>query len=116
MIKTRKIILNEDTGAYEGVYGKGDGNWCYGIEALATILACRVRTVRGEILNHADVGVQWFSGKPKEFIDDQVRSTLLKDGRVYRISQFTSQIDLQNRQYNATIVLDTTEGLLEMSI
>lgn len=116
MLKTRKYILTEN-GAYQGVYGRGDGNWVYGGEALAVILTHKLLSVRGEILNHADFGITWFKQSDyKQTFDTQIRQMVLADERVISILDFNSNLDLQNREYRAKLLANTTEGLLQLAI
>lgn len=53
MLKTRRVVINAD-GNYVGVYGQGDGNWCYNAEALTTILRGKCLTVAKGVASHSE--------------------------------------------------------------
>lgn len=119
MLKVRKIIKNTD-GAYEGVFGRGTANFIYGGEALAQILTHQILTLRGELKNQTDFGVSWFSNEnanqQKVLLDTQIKNILNNNIHVSNILSFSSNYNLQTNTYNATIKVETTDGMLELSI
>lgn len=119
MLKARKIIKNSD-GTYSGVFGQGSANFVYGAEALAQILTHQILTLRGELKNQTSFGVNWFNNQnatqQKVLLDTQIKNMLNDNIYVSNILSFNSNYNLQNNTYNATIKVETTDGMLELSI
>lgn len=125
MLKTRKInrIIEADTshyGNYQGIYGQGDSNFIYGADALAQILTHQILSIRGEITNKTDFGVDWFSrnagDNQKVVLDTQIREILLKNPYVRSILTFVSNYNANSNSYTLNFTIDTTEGLLQINI
>lgn len=118
MLKTRKIVKAQDNGeygGYVGAYGQGQGNFIYGADALAQILTHQILSVRGEIRSRTDFGVDWFKkGATKNLFDTEIRQILTNNRYVKSILSFNSK--LVNNNYTLTFRVDTTEGLLQISI
>lgn len=119
MLKTRKIIKNAD-GTYSGVFGQGSANFIYGADALAQILTHQILTLRGELKTRTDFGVEWFknnnASEQKVLLDTQIKNILNDNIYVSNILSFISNYNLQTNTYNATIKVETTDGMLELQI
>ena len=119
MLKVRKIIKNTD-GTYNGVYGQGEANFVYGADALAQILTHQILTLRGELKTRTDFGVEWFknnnASEQKVLLDTQIKNILNDNIYISNILSFISNYNLQTNTYNATIKVETTDGMLELQI
>lgn len=125
MLRTRKIvkITNPDAtnlGQYEGIYGQGKSNFIYGADALAQILTHQILTIRGELSNRIDFGVDWFkkgqASQIKSMYDAQIKQILIDNIYVNSILTFTSEFTNTTNTYTASFSVDTTEGILQLSI
>lgn len=123
MLKTRAIAKDKNVtsyGQYKGIYGQGDSNFIYGADALAQILTHQLLSVRGEITNRVNFGVDWFvSYNPlvkKIILDTQIKEILRNNYYVNNILSFKSTYNSENNTYVVQTKLDTTEGLLLITI
>lgn len=125
MLKTRKInkipsSSSQQYGYYEGIYGQGDSNFIYGADALAQILTHQILTIKGEIDINADYGVNWFTknagSSQKVLLDSQIKEILLNNVYVNSIVEFNSSYTADTNTYNVSFTVNTTEGLLSISL
>lgn len=123
MLKTRKIVKfdvynNSSYGGYQGIYGQGASNFIYGADALAQILTHQILTIRGELKDRTDYGIDWFKkdigSNTKILLDTQIKNLLINNFYVNNILLFESSY--KDDQYSLNIKLATTEGLLQITI
>lgn len=123
MLKTRAITKITNTnatnyGQFQGVLGQGKSNFIYGADALAQILTHQLLSIRGEITNKINFGVNWFADNTptttKNMFDIQIQTILNENIYVKSIMSFKSEYSSQTNTYSAKIKVDTTEGLLNI--
>lgn len=119
MLKTRKIIKTS-SGNYSGVFGQGNANFVYGVDALAQILTHQILTIRGELKTRTDFGVDWFNRtdtqNEKIILDTQIKNIIHNNPYVKTILSFNSFLNTNTNTYNLNFKASTTEGLLEVNI
>lgn len=123
MLKTRAIVKDRSIssyGQYKGIYGQGDRDFIYGADALSQILTHQILSIRGEITNRVNFGVDWFinyTPTTKKFVlDTQIKEIIRNNYYVNNILSFKSTYDVKNNIYTVQTKLDTTEGLLMITI
>lgn len=125
MLRTRKIVKITDTtasnfGQYVGIYGQGSSEFIYGADALAQILTHQILTIRGEFTNQVNFGVDWFTKatptRLKSIYDSQIKQLLMDNPYVNTIMSFDSNYVSATNTYTVELSVDTTEGLLQISI
>lgn len=98
----------------EPVYGAGNNNFVYDKEAVATLLNTRLKTFKGEVKRNTDFGLPNFKNLDKDDLDIEIADIILTTAGVVSIKSFTSS--LNNRDYNASIIVISDYGELEVTL
>lgn len=120
MIKTRKIVKDSETGNYVGMFGRGNANWIYGLDAFAQIITHQIMTIKGELKTKTDYGVSWFEkenqGRTKTLFDTQIKRIIVENSFVLQVNKFESNIDIDKNSYSLYTEITTTDGTIEVII
>lgn len=87
-------------------------NYVYDKDVIRNNIEARCRVIRGELLYNITLGIPLHVDK--DDLDLSIMNIVETTGGVDSIKQFTSS--LQNNQYHASMVVNTTSGTIEVEV
>lgn len=99
-------------------FGNGINNFLTGSDAMAANLKTRLKVWKGECFFATENGPDWnnFLGiGTKDFLDSDIRQTILGSDGVIRIDNYTSQLSIDSRSLSVQATILTIFGTFTLS-